>query len=137
MIVYRYSSYFDYKLAKTSKKLISDWIFIDFNKVKISNPFYSKIPCSIFTKLLRQLKIYSNFENQLKKSIVHEIMGQKSIFYIVPNICFSRWFVNEFYHCMDPEDSSLPHLVCLSCSSPLICHVLLICSQSDLQSTCQ
>ena len=41
-------------------------IFIDFYKVKISNPFYSKIPRLIFTKLFRQLKIYPNFDNQLK-----------------------------------------------------------------------
>ena len=44
-------------------------IFIDFYKVKISNPFYSKIPRLIFTKLFRQLKIYPNFENQLKNPL--------------------------------------------------------------------
>ena len=53
-----------------AKNISENWylseIFIDFHKEKISNPFYTKIPRSIFTKLFRQLKIYPNFENQLK-----------------------------------------------------------------------
>ena len=97
-------------------------IFIDFYKVKISNPFYSKIPRLIFTKLFRQLKIYPNFENQLKNPLYVRSW--------VKNQYFAQWGFLPLLMPLDPQAVSF--LTPFKLSLPLPLPIVLLGSSKAL-----